>query len=666
MVMKRRIKQTVFFLLTLGMLASCGKYGYDFQDGYQQGDDSASTIITDTTMYVADRSMYAKARIFPGLVGESVPRITDTTIYFDLDFQLVKASDILVSTTPKPIFSTGLYAPAGENIRIVVPENILGLTVQIGVQTDNLSGLVTLRREPVVYTVKELFPGVNYVRNLLGGTIWLKSAIAHQEPVAIQFDGAVRSPDFILGSSHTAEWLEEVERTEVPWIELRSKRAVFSVPRRFILSYKEETRQIEQALQEWNDIYVKDYYDWMGLEENATDLRNRYPDLPERGVLDIQPVVGYGHNGNPWVGMMDKYWYSTFVHWDAMMGKTGGAWGTFHEVGHNYQQTNTWSWDGLGETTNNLFIFKTANRHNDFDIATHPALAEQFPIALAYASRGGGKNIITDEEAQDPFFKIVPFLQIFNRATGANGERGWDFMPYVYTAARNTDYGFALDEAKRDFFYRNLCAFTGRDYIRFFDAWGIRISNIAKREMRELYPPMEREIWTYDPLADQGGEGELPSKYDVDPTDFIYTSNANTATAESLGTLDAMGDGDVNTYWHTCYSGCAVPTTIPVHVDIDMIGTQAIRGAYFVNRQTATFHKSAKVYTRATESGNWKLQGELNLATSNSDPTRADRKEIRFQETEDVRFIRFEFTQENWVNQPHVAIAELGAFIDLD
>ncbi|WP_256962599.1 M60 family metallopeptidase [Sphingobacterium cellulitidis] len=664
--MKRILIQSAICVCIFASLISCGKYGYDFVDGYQKGDTTATPIETDTAMNVADRSMYSKARIFPGLVGENVKRIADTTVTFDLDFKWVQSYDIKVSTTPKPIFSTGLYAPAGENIRIVVPENVIGLTAQIGVHTDNLSGSESLRRDAIIYTVKELFPGVNYIKNLYGGTIWIKPSISIYNPVKLKFAGAVRSPDFILGKTNVAQWLKDVENTEVPWIELRSERVVFSVPRRFVLTYRNESSQVEKALQEWNEIYVKDYYDWMGLEENSSDLKNSYPDLPERGVLDIQPVVGYGHNGNPWVGMMDRYWYSTFVQWDALMGKTGGAWGTFHEVGHNYQQTGTWSWNGLGETTNNLFVFKTANRHQDFSIATHPALAEQFPLALEYAKRDGSKNIIADKESQDPFFKIVPFLQIFNKAKGKKGESGWDFMPYVYREARNTEYGFGLDEAKRDFFYRALCDFTGKDYIRFFEAWGIRISTIAKREMRAKYPPMSQTIWTYDPLTNKGGEDPLPSKYDLDPLDFVYTSNAATATGESTGKIDAMKDGDKSTYWHTCYSGCNPQTVLPVHVDMDMGAITSIRGAYFVNRQTATFHKSAKVYTRETTNDNWKLQGEIRLSTSNSDPTRADRKEIKFDKIEDVRFVRFEFTEQNWVGQPHVAIAELGAFFDIN
>jgi len=664
--MKRILIQIALCSWLLTSLVACGKYGYDFENGYQIGDSTESALETDTSMYVADRSMYGKARIYPGLVGENVKRITDTTIKFDLDFKWVKAMDIKVSVTPQPIFSTGLYAPAGENIRIVVPENVLGLTIQIGVHTDNLSGQTTLRRDPIIYTMKELFPGVNYVKNLYGGTIWIKPAIAIQQPVNLQFAGAVRSPDFILGQTNVTEWLKEVENTEVPWIELRSPRVVFSVPRRFVMTYRNETSQIQEALTEWNEIYVKDYYDWMGLEKNTTDLKNSYPDLPERGVLDIQPSVGYGHNGNPWVGMMDKYWYSTFVQWDAMMGKTGGAWGTFHEVGHNYQQTGTWSWNGLGETTNNLFVFKTANRHNDFNIATHPSLAEQFPLALEYVLGPGDKNIVSDTEAQDPFFKLVPFLQIFNKTEGQKGESGWDFMPYIYKEARNTEYGFGLDEAKRDFFYRALCEFTGKDYSRFCEAWGIRISTIAKREMRDKYPPMDKAIWNYDPLSQKGGEEALLSKYDIDPLTFTYSSNVATATGESTGSMDAMKDHDNSTYWHTCYSGCSIPTEIPVYVDIDMASVRSIRGAYFVNRQTATFHKAANVYTRETSSDNWKLQGKIKLSSSSADPTRADRKEISFDKIEDVRFIRFEFTEQNWVNQPHVAIAELGAFFDID
>src|SRR5690606_24114892 len=94
---------------------------------------------------------------------------------------------------------------------------------------------------------------------------------------------------------------------------------------------------------------------------------------------------------------------------------------------------------------------------------------------LQYAAKTTGKNIVTDSEmttGNHPFIKILLFLQMFNKAVGKNGESGGEFMPFIYSKARNTSYSFTLDEAKRDFFYRALCEFTGKDYRRFCKAWG--------------------------------------------------------------------------------------------------------------------------------------------------------------------------------------------------
>lgn len=313
--MKRKYINGLFALLAILTMNACGKYGYDFVDGYQTGDSTASPIETDTTMFVADKSLYPKARIFPGLVGDNVMRIKDTTIRMDLNFEYASAQERMVSVVPPPIFSTGLYAPAGELIRVVVPQGVIGLTIQIGVHMDNLSGKVPLRRDPIIYSVKELFPGVNYIRNLYGGTVWIRPNISRDTPVDLKIAGAVRSSDFIHDVTDAAKWRADVLKNEVPWLELRSKRVTFSVPRNAIVALIQEGKllDINDVLKEWNIIYEKDYYDWMGLTPNAILLKNKYPDLPERGVLDIQPSVGYGHSGNPWVATNDRGWLNEWV-----------------------------------------------------------------------------------------------------------------------------------------------------------------------------------------------------------------------------------------------------------------------------------------------------------------------------------------------------------------
>jgi len=668
----KRLFKYLFVSVVVMALASCDKYGYDVEDGYQKGDDSGEEV-PDTDMSYVDRSLYDRARIYPGLVGDGVRRIADTTVMLDLNFKWVKTSDLRVSVTPSPLFSTGLYAAAGENIRITVPQGVVGLTVQVGAHRDNLTGKDPLRRDPILYTVKELFPGDNYIRNPYGGLIWIQAALSRTEPVPLKISNAVRTSDFIQGTSNQTTWLADVEANNVPWLELRSKRVIFTVPREYVLRYKDRL-SVDQILATWNEIYEKDYYDWMGLKPNVTgnDLKDSYPQLPERGVLDIQPSVGYAHSGFPWVAQQDMHWFLMFSSYDYFTGtiNTGeGAWGAFHEIGHNYQQGSVWSWDGLGETTNNLFVFKAANRLNNPAVANHPALQNAFTKGVAYATSNDAKNFANpgDQWATSdnmPFFKLTPFLQIFNKVEGKNGEPGWDFMPFLYTRARHANTGFALNQAKIDFFYRTLCEYTGKDYFRFFNAWGIGLSTLVRREMRNTYDPIDKQIWTYNPLTNTGGEEPLGSKYDLNNSLFGWTSSYPAhASGGDGGGFPALyqfgfasGSGQ---YFHTDWSSSA--PTLPFSITMDLKGVEAFKGLYYGNRDHSMTNKRMRIYWSNTNNGvDWSLIGDFDDLPT----TRAARIEIPFSQVYEARFVKVEFPEANRAGNTHVALTELGLFYD--
>ncbi len=662
------MKKYIWFIIAvLSTVVACGKYGYDFKDGYQTGEESGNDKETD--MSYVDKSMYDLARVYPGLVGANVKRVQDTSIILPLNFRLVSANDLRVVSAPGAIFSTGMYAPAGENIRINVPEKLIGLTAQIGAHMDDLYGKDPLRRAPLIYTVKELMPGDNYIRNPFGGLLWIKASLSQPNPVAVTISGAVKTADFVQGISNAADWMKEVEQTDVPWLELRGKRAIFTVPRSLILRHKHEIK-VAEVLDLWNTIYEKDYYDWMGLTADNTDRKNAYPELPERGVLDIHPSVGYAHSsgadGIPWVAQQDRHWFFMFSNYNYVMGsfnKSEGAWGTFHELGHNYQQAGVWSWSALVETTNNLFVFKAAHRLDNPAVASHPALKNAFEKALNYAQSNTAKNFNTLHDIEEnlrPFFRLTPFLQIYNKVEGQNGEAGWDFMPYIYTQARNSSQYFSVDQVKIDFFYRSLCAFSGKDFQRFFNAWGIPISNVARRAMREQYSPIDKAIWTYDPLTKTGGDGPLSTKYDLNNSLFSYTPNARTATNEgALNTLEALNDGLYNTYWHTCYSGCPAPT-LPVIIDIDMKGMEVYKGFFYGNRHNhSMYNKHLRVY-KSMDKVTWTLLGDY----PDQPDIRGQRIEITFDEIHESRYFRVEFPSFG-NNARHVAVAELGLFFDI-
>ncbi|QBQ40428.1 hypothetical protein E2P86_04375 [Sphingobacterium psychroaquaticum] len=661
-------------LAGLSTVFSCGKYGYDFEDGYQQGDSTASPINTDTTMFLADKSLYAKARVFPGLVGENVKRIKDTTITMNLSYEYVSDYERMVQDVPQPIFSTSLYAPAGELIRIVVPQGVIGLTAQIGVHMDNLTGKIPLRRDPIIYSVKELFPGTNYIRNLYGGTIWIKPNISQNNPVSLKIAGAVRASDFIHNVTDVAKWREDILKNEVPWLELRSKRVVFSVPRNAIAALIQEGKlmDINTVMEEWDTIYEKDYYAWMGLTTNASELKNKYPTLPERGVLDIQLTGGYGHSGNPWVATNDRGWLNEWVDINTI--RSGQNWGTYHEIGHNYQQVGTWSWNGLGETTNNLFVFKGLHRNGIHKVgAAHPALPTAFPKALAYAKQNISKNQQVDGVANEddaPFFKLVQFLQLFNKMKGKNGEPGWDFMPFLYNKARNVDYSFSLDEAKRDFFYRTLCEYTGKDYQRFCSAWGIVISSFARKEMAAKYPSMDRMIWEYNPLTDTGGDAVLSPKVDYFNTEWtILSKSTEEPTGEGAANGQAIRiiDGNTSTFWHSQWS--AATAVLPHTFTLDMNATQVVKGFYMVPRTNSSGQRPKDIEIQiSTDNVTYRVIKQEDLAPGFSFQmaNNADRKEFRLKNRTDVRFIKIFFRNTNHSGSAHHAMSEFGAFYDVD
>lgn len=498
----------------VGFSACSTNFGNDFVNGTNDPGQSGSSITADTSRNYIDKSKYPQASVFPGMVNDTVTRVQNKLVEIDARLFPVSSAEYRISVAPVAIYSTGLYAPTGELIIIDVPAGINGLYAQIGAHQDNLSAIDSPPRDVLIYTRKQLFPGRNYIRSPYGGMLWIRSSNAVAEIAQLKVTGAVETADFILGkTTDIVAWKNRLLASGVPWVELRSKRVVFTVPTNRLKDFVRRGILTDPVLvmKTWDTIYEEDYYKWMGLSENAPELRHRYPTVPERGVADIMPSVGYAHNGNPWVYKDDNYWMDEIVNINTM--NRGASWGSYHEVGHNYQQGQVWSFNGLGETTNNLFVFKGAHRHDPNQIAYHPQLQPQFTAAVAAASnykKAGATHNPGHYSAGNPFYKITPFVQIFKKLRDpdnpSNTEFGWGFMSYLYTKARNADFLSATDLDRRDFVYEALCEYGKRDFIDFFNAWGIGISDYSKEAMATKFPiKMETRLWEYQPLNNTGG-----------------------------------------------------------------------------------------------------------------------------------------------------------------
>ncbi|MBT2564177.1 M60 family metallopeptidase [Pedobacter sp. ISL-68] len=567
--------------LLLGVTA-CKKYGYNIPDGYPDDSQNVAAGNIDTNMKVIDKSMYAKARVFPGLVDQSEPRVQNAKFTLDLNFTDQTADNLRISIAPEPQYSTGYYAAPGELVKIEVPTGIEGLTVQVGGHTDNLAGKSPLLRDPVVYMRQQLYAGANYVRNLYGGTIYIRAGRAYPNPVEFTITNACVSPDFILGQTVDADWVNKVKASQVPWLELRSKRVIFLVPRDKIVatfSSSEPYTNPTVAFGKWNDVFDLDYNAWMGLSDNAADVKDRSPQGPWRGVLDIQLSAGYGHSGFPFVGLNDSEWFKGFTSLTNIT-TSNGMWGSYHEFGHNCQQGKVWSWSTLGETTNNLFSFKVANRIGANYNILHPSVSSGFPQAIAYASGAGVKNFDTDVAMNDPFKRMTPFVQIFEKY-------GYGAMTYLYSEARHAPRLNTSDITMHNFVYEKLSDYTQIDLGPFFDAWGILTSPTVRDKVAAKYPQLNTQIWTYNPLNKTGGTAAIV------PVIVSVSSNQSNEGAPAN-----MLDGNNTTYWHSQYSPAPTAAqTYPFTIVMSQGNRASAKGMYFFPRNsTAQRPKDIEVF----------------------------------------------------------------------
>jgi hypothetical protein len=584
----------------------CKKYGYNIPDGYPDNSENVAGGTIDTNMKVIDKSMYAKARVFPGLVDQSEPRVQNAKFTLDLNFTNQTSDNLRISVAPEPQYSTGYYAAPGELIKIDVPAGIEGLTVQVGGHTDNLSGKNPLLRDPVIYMRQQLYAGANYVRNLYGGTIYIRAGRAYPNPVEFTITNACVSPDFILGQSVDADWINKVKASQVPWLELRTKRVIFLIPRDKVLATFNSSEPFTNptaVMTKWNDVFDLDYNAWMGLSDNAVDSRDKSPQGPWRGILDIQLSLGYGHSGFPFVGLNDNEWFRSFTSLNSIT-TSSGQWGSYHEFGHNCQQGKVWSWSTLGETTNNLFSFKVANRIGANYNILHPAVSSGFPQAITYASGTGAKNFDTDAAMNDPFKRMTPFVQIFEKY-------GYDAMTYLYSEARHAERLNTSDITMHNFVYEKLSDYTKTDLGTFFDAWGILTSPTVRDKVLAKYPELTTQLWTYNPLNKTGGTGVIP----VQAYPYILSISSSQS---GDGDPKFLVDGVISnaSFWHSQYSPTpGAAQTFPISIVIKTAKLPInIKGMTFAQRQnnTAGYVKDVEIFT-STDAVNYTSAGTTTL-----------------------------------------------------
>lgn len=693
----RNLIKIVSSFLLIGWIAqSCDvAYQYDIESGTDEYTGDESNVSIDTTMAI-DASMYDKARIFPGLIDTAVERrIADTTISLDLSKVYLSPLELGVTATPQPIYSTGLYAGPGELVIVNVEGNIMGLSLQIGSHTDNLTATGAASREPIVYTTKALFPGKNYIRNGLGGYIWIKKkeGVIGSPDFKLNISNVYKAPDYVAGSNLNAStWANEIRNTTVPWLELRGEHVAFSVSRARIASKLLDdpnfAANMEQLLEGWDNIMKTYYYAYYGLEKGNSDARFRIPEFPERVVMDVQleDNVYMRWEGQPIVTLNTNVMINDLTDYQALL--SGNSPNIFTAMGNNYAMIRSPWWSQMEGAANVIPLYRLAeqgfkdgltNRMSDIFTQQNEGINQLFPLALEYAAVDSAKWLRSDAGTNYNAFALLPIIQL-----AYYNDDNWTFYEHLNTKIKQNPLSSGLN-----FFFTELCAYFGKDFSPFFDHWGIDLSD-ATRAVGRNYPLIDKTIWLYNPLSSNPNANVVPfnttsyryshirSNWDIRAFDVNYVDNEQVNDA---GSIRFILDGQKASRWHSQWQGDARP--LPHYIVIDMKNKQDIDGFYYANGDRE--HRASRMIIQTTDAENirlddinveWNKIAELRPIDDMHNYSPADgvkpyeglaghyknERYFEFLNTQNLRYIRIVLPDPSTANTNLHTMAEFGTF----
>ncbi|RYG31402.1 hypothetical protein EON81_22970, partial [bacterium] len=400
--------------------------------------DRLALVLNRTTRGVAP-----SANDFPGAVPTSAPRVKKT---------------VTIDGAVPQWHTFGAYAAPGETIRIRIPKSLLNADprIRIGLHTDQNWSLDKWTRHPEITLERPIVQEETTVSSPFGGIIALDLGKAAPGQHRIEVENVVESPRYVLGNTTPAQWKRQ-QTLAAPWAEIASKHLILTVPTTAIAKLEDP----ETLAKLWDEVLVLD---------GKLDTRGTFA-RPERIVADRQIAAGYMHSGYPIMTHLDAVPLSLSVeqlHKD-------GSWGHFHELGHN-RQLSSWTFDGTGEVTNNLYTLYGMQKIAGQTIWDRVGREKGLEKALAYRQRGAKFS----EWQSDPFLALTMYIQLLDAF-------GWEALTDVFaTYEKSGNVDPKTEEEKRDQWMIRYAKRVNRNLGPFFLAWGVPTSEAARKEIADL------------------------------------------------------------------------------------------------------------------------------------------------------------------------------------
>ncbi|KAG2492931.1 hypothetical protein HYH03_008840 [Edaphochlamys debaryana] len=201
----------------------------------------------------------------------------------------------------------------------------------------------------------------------------------------------------------------------------------------------------------------------------------------ERFLVDADIYNGEMHAGYPIMAFDQPYVHNQLLNLTHLL--YSGAWGPYHEIGHQHQWADE-QFSGTGEASNNVFVMYAMNVTG---------------VALSHIDT----NVTPEgrKTTRDPYF-----------AKGANWQRdwsyfaaldtyllltegfGWQFYRNVSAVYTSLPYRIWDDGERVQFFVRTTCSVSKRNLVPFFAKWNFPLTQATRDACGKL------PAWAQDPM----------------------------------------------------------------------------------------------------------------------------------------------------------------------
>ena len=318
---------------------------------------------------------------------------------------------------------------------------------------------------------RKLSPGTNHISDPFGGLLYVEYAKASLDavapPVTVALGpSAVPVPYYRQHLTTDQQWRDMLDASPIPWVQSSGDHMTLTTMRDSAMAYRTTD---QNALHEAYSHIWKVEQDTAGFDDSKPVHRVG----PLRQFLVESNNVGEAiRRSGDYRIMFPRGYHFMGEALDPAQVRT--SWGTWHEMGHENQQT--WTWTPMTEVTVNQFSL-AVQRNTPGVTDSHPNTWNdawkwlQLPQdkrsydCVPLNMEGG-----TQEDPSCPYSQLFTKLVMLEQLRVAYGDAA---QARVYQLTRENRPKLTDDQSKRNYYMTTACTATGHDLSTFFATWGV-------------------------------------------------------------------------------------------------------------------------------------------------------------------------------------------------